>query len=436
MSFHSFTASQLLVASDSFCGARTMTTHQLEAVSSLTGAAEKISGYNDLLTSICNQQNARFEDSQALYQVLESIFAQDSIQLIERPIIQHVKSLLASTISRAENRRIVMEKILHETQSRSIRLEDELWSIRFELAKLYEAEGSYMEEVLMLKSIELERGLDVDEKLRVIVQLLDSIFKLKAQHDATEGNLTKEQIAASDTSSLSAYINDGKECINERTTVELKQEFWSLAAQASYLNEAYAEAYELCSAYLTLQPSDSTLLQLIAWSAICALRLRPGRSTNRQLLAPLLADRGDAIRQSRPALHIILLRLHRRQFISQSEIGGIPNTPAILLSIHDNNLAFIARTFKNISIDHLTALLGTTTAATMTQSNIAEWALEAQKAHAPTLHGYIDEVNHRVVFEDDDERSDAKSNATEVWDAHIKLLCTAVDRTATSIEAL
>ena len=410
-----------------------MTTHQLELVASLTGAADKISGYNDLLTSICNQQNVKFEDTPALYEVLESIFAQDSIQLIERPIIQHVKSLLASTISRDENRRIVMEKILHETQSRSIRLEDELWSIRFQLAKLYEAKGLYMEEVVMLKSIELERGLDVDEKLSVIVRVLDSIFKLKAQINRAEGNLAKEQIVAADTNSLSMYINDGKECINERTDIELKQEFWSLAAQASYLNEAYAEAYELCSAYLNMKPHDSKLLQFIAWSAICALRLRPGRGTNRNLLAPLLSDRGDAIRQSHPALHTIMLRLHRRQFISQSEIGAIPITPALLVSIHDNNLAFIARTFKNISIDDLTALLGTTS---MTQSNIAEWALEAQKAHAPTLHGYIDEVNHRVVFEDDDERSDAKCNATETWDAHIKILCTAVDRTATSIESL
>ena len=387
----------------------------LAHVSLLTDASDKIAAYNELLKEACTGQL----DVYAFNATLETIFAEDSLQLIERPIIQHIKVILAD-VNQQEDRQVVLERVLHVTDSRRQRLEDELWSMRYQLAMVYEAQEQYAKENAVLKSIQLDRGLDEDEKLNVIIRILSTTFKLR----------TKDE--ASDLSSCTPYINIGKECLNERTDMTQKLEFWKYAARASYGRDAYSEAFEFCTSYLNAVPDDSSYLEYIVWSAICASKSRSSRGTvSRVFISQLLATRSDAIRSAHPALHTLLVRLDQRQFIPQAEIQSLSFANHVVNeSILDNNLAFIARTFKNISIDQLSALLGTT------QRDLAELALEAQGTLKTGIRGYIDQVHRRVIFEDDDEASIVKSNEVDLWDAHIKLLCTAVDRAATAIESL
>jgi COP9 signalosome complex subunit 4 len=294
---------------------------------------------------------------------------------------------------------------LEKIQPRVVAFEQQVSSIRLDLAKLYEEEEEWKEAAKVLISIPLDSGqtvLDPEYKVNIYVK----IAQLYLEDD--------ESIQAE------SYINRASELIHQCKDTTLKLRYKVCFAKIMDFKRQFMKAamryYELSQ----VVSQESERLDALQYSVICAILASAGPQRSR-MLATLYKDE----RSPKTEVFSILEKMYLERILRKPEVEKFakllkPHQMATLgdgttvldRAVTEHNLLSASRLYINISFAELGTLLDIT-------PEKAEKVASRMMAE-DRLRGSIDQIEGLLIF------ANSQESLTQ-WDNRVASACNSVN---------
>ncbi|OJT03760.1 COP9 signalosome complex subunit 4 [Trametes pubescens] len=422
---------------------------------------DKATAYQSLLAEVLAQEDQSNLHAE-IHTLVDNAVNQESVGLvISRGILSElVKALSEGKVRNTEQRKRIVEDTLSIVQPRIVSYEEQVNSLRFQLADILEEEEQWSDAARVLTGISLDSGqrsLPDAEKLRVYVRIVRLLLE---DEDSVEAE---------------RYYNRAALLAHSTTERETLLQFKLCQARISDYSRKFLEA---ASRYHELswvaEIDEEERKHMLSAAMTCAI-LAPAGPNRSRVLAALCRDERTA---ELPSFNILLKMFHDR-ILRPNEIKEFEGTlkphqlakisissndrlasavadddqandatistrkgPATVLdrAVMEHNLLASSKIYNNITFRGLGALLDLTPGAAET---MARRMIEQRR-----LKGSIDQVEKLISFDVLGEEDDAQGKAgglgdveqveedtgapfTKRWDMQIRLTAANVSRFAT-----
>ncbi|EIW61954.1 uncharacterized protein TRAVEDRAFT_27385 [Trametes versicolor FP-101664 SS1] len=418
---------------------------------------DKATAYQSLLAEVLAQEDQSNLHAE-IHTLIDNAVNQESVGLvISRGILSElVKALSEGKVRNTEQRKRIVEDTLSIVQPRIVSYEEQVNSLRFQLADILEEEEQWSDAARVLTGISLDSGqrsLPDEEKLRVYVRIVRLLLE---DEDSVEAE---------------RYYNRAALLAHSTTERETLLQFKLCQARISDYSRKFLEA---ASRYHELswvaEIDEEERKHMLSAAMTCAI-LAPAGPNRSRVLAALCRDERTA---ELPSFNILLKMFHDR-ILRPNEIKEFEGTlkphqlakisissndrlasavadddqandatistrkgPATVLdrAVMEHNLLASSKIYNNITFRGLGALLDLTPGAAET---MARRMIEQGR-----LKGSIDQVEKLISFDVLGEEDDAQGKAgglgdveqveedtgapfTKRWDMQIRLTAANVE---------
>ncbi|KAF8639949.1 hypothetical protein AX17_001199 [Amanita inopinata Kibby_2008] len=391
-----------------------------------------------------------------IHTLVHTVVNQDNVGLVvgRQVLAELVRALAQGTVKDADLRRRIVEDTLATVQPRIVSYEEQVNSLRFQLADLLEEQEEWSEAGRILMGISLDSGqrtISDEDKLRVYVRIVRLLLE---DEDSVQAE---------------TYYNRAALLIHSTTDRETQLQFKLCQARISDYARKFLEAasrYHELSYVAQIDEEDRRHMLLAA--VTCGV-LAPAGPNRSRILASLYRDErtielptynilskmflDHILRPNEVKKFEATLKPHQLAKIaisSNDRLSSATTTndvddpsistrtgPATVLdrAVMEHNLLASSKIYNNITFKGLGALLDLTPGAAET---MARKMIEQGR-----LRGYIDQVDKLIWFEGDKEEDDAQGKAgglgdvqeaedtgapfTKRWDAQIRLTAANVE---------
>eukprot|EP01118_Nematostelium_gracile_P013117 TRINITY_DN4912_c0_g1_i1.p1 TRINITY_DN4912_c0_g1~~TRINITY_DN4912_c0_g1_i1.p1 ORF type:complete len:408 (-),score=127.98 TRINITY_DN4912_c0_g1_i1:53-1276(-) len=367
----------------------------------------KIASSNDPKTK--SQKYKEFLDGlissgsiQGLKDFVEHMLEERTPLVLSRPLLQSFAVALPQLP--AETLKEISHFALEKIQPRGVAFEEQISLIRWELAKLYEAEEEWKESARILIGIPLDTGqrvLEPEYKVNIYVK----IAQLYLEDD--------ESVQAE------AYINRASELIHQIKDDVLVLRYKVCFARIMDYKRLFMKAalryYELSQIV-----AESERQEALTYAVICAVLCSAGPQRSR-VLATIYKDE----RSSKIEIFPILEKMYLERILRKPEVERFskelkPHQMATLAdgstiletAIIEHNLLSASKLYKNITFAELGQLLSI---APERAEKVASTMMVEKR-----LKGTIDQIENLIVFEH-------SQDALVQWDNRIASACNTVN---------
>lgn len=367
----------------------------LNEIANISDQKQKGDKYKALLDQFLAQQNKDKLKEFVVHMLEEKTLS------VSRTLLQSFSKSLKELP--AELHKEVAHYALEKIQPRAVAFEEQISTIRLNLADVYEDEEDWRESAKILIGIPLEgsgRVLDAEYKVNIYVK----IAQLYLQDE--------ESVQAE------AYINRASELVHNVKDEILKLRYKGCFARIVDFKRQFMKAamryYELSQIL-----AESERVDALSFSIICAI-LAPAGAQRSRMLATLYKDE----RSSKLAIHSILEKMYLERILRPQEVERFskelrPHQMALLgdgttvleRAVIEHNLLSASKIYNNISFEELGTLLGVP--ATRAEAVAARMIMEGR------LKGTIDQIARLVLFESGQE-------SLIQWDERIAHTCNSV----------
>ncbi|KAM6495854.1 hypothetical protein JOM56_008560 [Amanita muscaria] len=392
-----------------------------------------------------------------LHLLVNAIVNQDSIGLVvARQVLAELVKVLGETKDSTLRKRLV-EDTLATVQPRIVSYEEQVNSLRFQLADLLEEGEEWSEAARVLMGISLDSGqrtISDEDKLRIFIRIVRLLLE---DEDSVQAE---------------TYYNRAALLIHTAPDRETQLQFKLCQARISDYSRKFLEAAIRYHELSYVAEIDEEERRHMLTAAVTCAVLAPAGPNRSRVLASLYRDERTADLPTYNILskmfldHILrpaeikkfeaTLKPHQLAKIAISSNDRLASTaaddddgepisstrtgPATVLdrAVMEHNLLASSKIYRNITFKGLGALLDLTPGAAET---MARKMIEQGR-----LRGYIDQVDRLIWFEDNREEDDAQGKAgglgdvqeaedtgapfTKRWDAQIRLTAANVSRTS------
>ncbi|KAI0771632.1 hypothetical protein BD413DRAFT_58918 [Trametes elegans] len=418
---------------------------------------DKATAYQSLLSEILSRSDQSNLTAE-IHTLIDNVVNQESVGLvISRGVLSElVKALSEGKVKDPEQRKQIVEDTLRIVQPRIVSYEEQVNSLRFQLADIFEEEESWSEAARVLMGISLDSGqrsLPDEEKLRVYVRIVRLLLE---DEDSVEAE---------------RYYNRAALLAHSTTDKETQLQFKLCQARISDYSRKFLEA---ASRYHELswvpEIDEEERKHMLSAAMTCAI-LAPAGPNRSRVLASLCRDERTG---ELPSFNVLQKMFHDR-ILRASEIKEFEGTlkphqlakiaissndrlasavaeddqasdptistrkgPATVLdrAVMEHNLLASSKIYNNITFRGLGALLDLTPGAAET---MARRMIEQGR-----LKGTIDQVEKLISFEVMGEDDGAQGKAgglgdveqveedtgapfTKRWDMQIRLTAANVE---------
>jgi len=351
--------------------------------------------YKELLTKFLGAG-----DTKGLKAFLDHMLEESTPLIISRTLLQAFAQSLTSLKPDAHKDLAVYS--LEKIQPRVVAFEDQVTTLRLDLAKVYESEEEWREAAKILSAIPLDRVLEPEKKVGIYV----NIAQLYLEDD--------ESVQAE------AYINRASELIHQVKDDILKLRYKVCFARImdykrQFLKAAFAY-YELSQ----IVPQEGERLHSLQCAVVCGILASAGPSRSR-MLSTLFKDE----RSSKLEVYPILEKMYLERILRKPEVQKFsselkPHQKAVLAdsstvldrAVIEHNLLSASKLYKNIGFQELGALLDIS--GQQAEKIASKMMLEER------LKGSIDQIEQLIVFENTQE-------TLLQWDSRIATTCNYVN---------
>jgi len=289
---------------------------------------------------------------------------------------------------------------LEKVQPRVVAFEEQVSSIRVQLAAIYEEEENWREAAKILVAIPLDTGqrfLSAEEKVDIYVK----IARLYLEDE--------ESVQAE------AFINRAAELIHQVTDDALRLKYKACFARIEDYKRNFIKAamhyYELSQIV-----GEQERLQALQFAVTCAILAKAGPQRSR-ILATLYKDE----RSSKLDIFPILEKMYLERILRRNEVERFaktlrPHQMAITSdgtnvlerAVMEHNLLSASKLYNNITFAELGSLLEITPAR-------AE-KVAASMMSEDRMSGSIDQIDELIQFEN-------LGDSITLWNSHIESVC-------------
>jgi len=368
----------------------------LSEIANIADHKQKTDKYKALL-----DQNIANKDIPKLKEFVTHMLDEKTTLVISRTLLQQFAKLI-STLP-PESHKEIASFAIEKTQPRVVAFEEQISTIRLNLADLFEDEEDWRESAKILIGIPLDgsgRVLEPEYKVNIYVK----IAQLYLQDE--------ESVQAE------SYINRASELIHQVKDESLKLRYKACFARIVDFKRQFMKAamryYELSQIV-----GQDERLDALAYAITCAI-LAPAGAQRSRMLATLYKDE----RSSKLPVFSILEKMYLERILRPAEIERFakelkPHQMALLAdgstvlerAVIEHNLLSASKIYNNISFEELGTLLSVT-------PQKAE-AVAARMVVEGRLKGTIDQIAGLVLFEIGQE-------TLMQWDERIAHTCNSV----------
>ncbi|KZT74393.1 hypothetical protein DAEQUDRAFT_660612 [Daedalea quercina L-15889] len=387
---------------------------------------DKATAYQSILTDLLVRPD-QSTLPQDLHTLVENVVQESTGLVIGRQILSElVKALGADTVQNVEARKQIVQDTLSIIQPRIVSYEEQVNTLRFQLADILEAEHEWSEAARVLMGISLDAGQRANEDkfkilLRIVRLLLEDEDSVQAETYYNRAALlapsTQDKVALLSFKLCQARISD------------YSRKFLEAAAR-----------YHELSWVAEIDEDDRA--HMLSAAVTCAV-LAPAGPNRSRMLASLCRDERTA---ELPSYNILLKMFHDR-ILRASEIKDFEGTlkphqlakiapssndrlasaiaddndvtdltaskrtgPSTVLdrAVMEHNLLASSKIYNNITFSGLGALLDLTPGAAETMAR--------RMVEQGRLKGSIDQVEKLIVFESSHDEDDAQGKAGGLGD--------------------
>ncbi|KAK2705791.1 COP9 signalosome complex subunit 4-like [Artemia franciscana] len=329
----------------------------------------------------------------------------DSVSLVvSRPILGDVQAIISEMPD--ESAKILSHYILEKASSRTISFEDQIASLRQNLADIYEREQNWKESANILVGIPLESG----QRAYAVDYKLETYLKIARLFLEDEDPIQAE-----------AYINRASLLQAETKKPQLQIHYKVCYARVLDFRRKFLEAAqrynELSYKVIVHEAERMTALQK---AVICTILASAGQQRSR-MLANLYKDE----RCQQLPFYNVLEKMYLERLIRLSELADFeallqPHQKAVSSdgssildrAVMEHNLLAISKLYYSIRLDELGALLDV-------DPNRAE-KIASHMISEGRMNGSIDQIDSVVYFE--------RKKTLPTWDKQIQRLCDQVNK--------
>ncbi|OLL26688.1 COP9 signalosome complex subunit 4 [Neolecta irregularis DAH-3] len=386
----------------------------LSNVNSLTSSSDKVQAYRSVLEQIyANSQNLQ----QSLSEFLLTIIQESHGLAISRPALtDYVHSL--DQITDPNQKLEILKLALDTVQPRYTSFEEQVCTIRENLAAQYELLNKHEEAAKTLQGIQLESGQRViteDYKLKILIRIIRNLLEID------------------DAITADTYLNRAQLLIHITDDPELLLPFKAAQAKCFDAKRMFVQAsskYHEISYETVVDGSER--LQCLSNSIICGV-LAPAGPLRSRLLANLYKDD----RAAGLAEFEMLEKMHLDRLISPAQtvefskklkghqLATVSDGTTVLeQAVLEHNLLSASMVYDNIGFGELARVLG------INEEKAEEYA--AKMIEQGRLMGEIDQIKEFIYFNVQEDGF----IETRRWDKNIEALCQAAENIGVELEKI
>ncbi|KAF9308753.1 hypothetical protein BG003_010637 [Podila horticola] len=423
----------------------------LATIGQATNQKDKIKGYQDLLAAILEHQDDHATATAHLEQFVTAATEESVGLVVSRQALTDLTAAVEDAAQLpAENKKRVYKHALDKVQGRVVSFEEQVSSIRNNLASIYEDEEDWAEAAQVLQGIPLDSGHRIipnEFKVGIYIR----IVRLLLEDD--------EAISAE------AYLNRASVLMRDTKDISLQLTFKLSQAKISDFKNKFLEASSRYHEISYIQDIDyDERMQILSAAVVCAVLAGAGPQRSRMLATLYKDDRSQRLPHYSILEKMYLDRVLRSNEVSefastlkQHQLALLPdNTTVLDRAVIEHNLLSASKIYNNISFEELGALLGVK--AEQAEARASKMMGEGR------MSGSIDQIERLIFFDrthgaqlrmgssgkasgaagaaggsgsanapgalgaaDDDEDDDANSHdapmLSTLWDASIQDLC-------------
>ncbi|KAG0349901.1 COP9 signalosome complex subunit 4 [Podila minutissima] len=425
---------------------------RLASIGQATNQKDKIKGYQDLLAAILEHQDDHATATAQLEQFVTAATEESVGLVVSRQALSDLTAAVEGAAQLpAENKKRVYKHALDKVQGRVVSFEEQVSSIRNNLASIYEDEEDWAEAAQVLQGIPLDSGHRIipnEFKVGIYIR----IVRLLLEDD--------EAISAE------AYLNRASVLMRDTKDISLQLTFKLSQAKISDFKNKFLEASSRYHEISYIQDIDyDERMQILSAAVVCAVLAGAGPQRSRMLATLYKDDRSQRLPHYSILEKMYLDRVLRSNEVSefastlkQHQLALLPdNTTVLDRAVIEHNLLSASKIYNNISFEELGALLGVK--AEQAEARASKMMGEGR------MSGNIDQIERLIFFDrthgaqlrmgsaggkansaagaaggsgsanapgalgaaDDDEDDDANSHdapmLSTLWDASIQDLC-------------
>ncbi|KAF9326145.1 COP9 signalosome complex subunit 4 [Podila minutissima] len=425
---------------------------RLASIGQATNQKDKIKGYQDLLGAILEHQDDHATATAQLEQFVTAATEESVGLVVSRQALSDLTAAVEGAAQLpAENKKRVYKHALDKVQGRVVSFEEQVSSIRNNLASIYEDEEDWAEAAQVLQGIPLDSGHRIipnEFKVGIYIR----IVRLLLEDD--------EAISAE------AYLNRASVLMRDTKDISLQLTFKLSQAKISDFKNKFLEASSRYHEISYIQDIDyDERMQILSAAVVCAVLAGAGPQRSRMLATLYKDDRSQRLPHYSILEKMYLDRVLRSNEVSefastlkQHQLALLPdNTTVLDRAVIEHNLLSASKIYNNISFEELGALLGVK--AEQAEARASKMMGEGR------MSGNIDQIERLIFFDrthgaqlrmgsaggkansaagaaggsgsanapgalgaaDDDEDDDANSHdapmLSTLWDASIQDLC-------------
>ncbi|KAF9295685.1 COP9 signalosome complex subunit 4 [Mortierella antarctica] len=425
---------------------------RLASIGQATNQKDKIKGYQDLLAAILEHQDDHATATAQLEQFVTAATEESVGLVVSRQALSDLTAAVEGAGQLpAENKKRVYKHALDKVQGRVVSFEEQVSSIRNNLASIYEDEEDWAEAAQVLQGIPLDSGHRIipnEFKVGIYIR----IVRLLLEDD--------EAISAE------AYLNRASVLMRDTKDISLQLTFKLSQAKISDFKNKFLEASSRYHEISYIQDIDyDERMQILSAAVVCAVLAGAGPQRSRMLATLYKDDRSQRLPHYSILEKMYLDRVLRSNEVSefastlkQHQLALLPdNTTVLDRAVIEHNLLSASKIYNNISFEELGALLGVK--AEQAEARASKMMGEGR------MSGNIDQIERLIFFDrthgaqlrmgsaggkansaagaaggsgsanapgalgaaDDDEDDDANSHdapmLSTLWDASIQDLC-------------
>jgi len=369
------------------------TTQALADISSSADHRTKTERYQTLLKDLVKDQ-----DANGLKQFVDHMVEEATPLVISRPLLISFAAILGDL--KPEHQLTVGHWTLDHIQPRVVAFEEQVSTIRIQLARVYEDQQNWRDAAKILIAIPLDSGqrfLSPAEKMNIYVK----IARLYLEDE--------ESVQAE------AYINRAAELAHQVKDPDLNLAYKACFARIQDYKRSFEKAslnyYELS----TIVSDPEERMEALQFAVTCAILAKAGPQRSR-LLATLYKDE----RSSKLDIFAILEKMYLERILRKQEVERFAQTlrphqiamtsdgNVLERAVMEHNLLSASKLYNNITFAELGSLLEIT-------PEKAE-KVAASMMSEERMKGSIDQIDQLIQFENE-------GDSLTVWNSHIESVC-------------
>ncbi|KAG0068428.1 hypothetical protein BGZ93_005721 [Podila epicladia] len=359
---------------------------RLASIGQATNQKDKIKGYQDLLAVILEHQDDHATATAQLEQFVTAATEESVGLVVSRQALTDLTAAVEGAAQLpAENKKCVYKHALDKVQGRVVSFEEQVSSIRNNLASIYEDEEDWAEAAQVLQGIPLDSGHRIipnEFKVGIYIR----IVRLLLEDD--------EAISAE------AYLNRASVLMRDTKDISLQLTFKLSQAKISDFKNKFLEASSRYHEISYIQDIDyDERMQILSAAVVCAVLAGAGPQRSRMLATLYKDDRSQRLPHYSILEKMYLDRVLRSNEVSefastlkQHQLALLPdNTTVLDRAVIEHNLLSASKIYNNISFEELGALLGVK--AEQAEARASKMMGEGR------MSGSIDQIERLIFFD-------------------------------------